>query len=233
VASCLIEVGSGLSGATRSLLIVSSTINIEPCFVLPILKCAKLDGHYQMKTKVLLTGTFDAGKTTIAEILARVPGVHVIPEYARELIARGGDLWRRPEFQEMVLTEQLRREAAAELRTEDLIVCDRGTVDVACFSQLFGHPYDADLLLSGARYDLIFVFSPDDIAADHLPPHMKQARWELEEVIETLLNHAGLPYCVIKGSTKARVGQLLDRLADRPGLDGIIQAARTLIQRKN
>jgi len=136
------------------------------------------------RIKMVFTGGAWAGKTSLAEALAR-DGVHLVPEAAihvigeltRELgLAEQAD-WRlrNPvEFQRRVARTQLSWERRAERTPQaagavhEVVVCDRGIPDGLAFLRVAGSGVPADLLelARAASYHAVWVL---DTLADFEP----------------------------------------------------------------
>ncbi|HEC66578.1 MAG TPA: hypothetical protein ENI23_14980 [bacterium] len=96
--------------------------------------------------RILLCGAHQTGKSALADSYRRIsPKIGVIPEIAREIITReGADVIQRPEFQDMLFAEQVRREYEMAKRISDprdplmVMIADRSIVDNIVYSVLLG-----------------------------------------------------------------------------------------------
>jgi len=64
--------------------------------------------------KILITGTFESGKTELIKLFIDDPRVFVIPEAARDILSLDPSLQNKPEFQDILFRQQIRNEALAE-----------------------------------------------------------------------------------------------------------------------
>jgi predicted ATPase len=119
--------------------------------------------------KILLTGTICVGKSTLVEYVASVAPkrVTVIPEVARELLAKNPDLERLPEFQDILFREQVDREQAAlesaKTNHHHLVLCDRGVLDIIAFSRMFGHEIRNEWIAWSRSYDRVYVLLKENV----------------------------------------------------------------------
>ena len=131
----------------------------------------------------------------------------MIPEYARELLITPPELQNRPEFQQMQLQEQLRREAATEACDDSLKVCDRGILDIICYSRFFRHPCDAHALMAQMSYDHVFLLSPFDMdVRSRFSMQQQKMRLELHQCFKVLLSENEIKYVWPGGTPADRLG---------------------------
>jgi predicted ATPase len=169
--------------------------------------------------KLLLTGSIGVGKTTLFERIPTVKGVYKIPEVARRVLQEAPELRLNPYFQRVLLMEQHFLETEAEKRGSDLIICDRGYIDVIAYAKLFKLEPPQDLIKAFSRYDMIFYCDPEGtpplpekIAGVTPNPHEKE---ELDHCLRATLSEMRLPWCVLKGPTEDRLSDFyceVDRL---------------------
>ena len=156
--------------------------------------------------RALFTGTFYAGKTTIAELLSDEVDVHVVREVARDLLASDPEFESHPGLQAKIIKEQTRRELAAEQSLKPLIILDRSYLDVICYSRYFGHPIDEPTLIKQFDYDKVLLFSPSDVnVSSSLSPEMQEYRMSIHRVFLKVLEELSIPYEVISGDVQERL----------------------------
>lgn len=171
-----------------------------------------------MNKKLLLTGTFCSGKTTLVNKLRKYPGTYVIDEIARPLLAKGTLLMFKPEFQQILLEKQLEQERLAETTSANLVICDRGIIDIECYSRYFGYPLVYYTIREHRPYDIIFLCSPSEI--DVAPVYGEAAipmRDQLHNIFIRTLDELGLKYKILVGSRVDRLRELeisIVRLSD-------------------
>lgn len=103
--------------------------------------------RFSNQFRILFTGTLDAGKTTIAELLANRDDIHVVREVARDLLTSNPASESHPDLQAKIIEEQLRRELIAERSLKPLVILDRSYLDVICYSRHFGDSIDESELI--------------------------------------------------------------------------------------
>jgi len=160
--------------------------------------------------KILLTGSFKSGKTTLANLLRR-QGFPIIDEFATTMLEqaqRRGDLTlkQRPEFQQMLLSEQLRAEQEAE-RRYPTFVCDRGAYDIITYSRYYKHEFDWYSLLQNHKpYNLIFLCTIDGIdVGNQFSAEDLIKRKELQQGFFDTLDNLCVPYRVLTGTPEERL----------------------------
>lgn len=146
---------------------------------------------------ILLTGTFSAGKTTVLELFDT--SVQRIPEVARELLTQNPNLIALPEFQEMILAEQLKREVMSKESQAEVVICDRGTLDVIVYSRYFGHPEPQ----VEVQYDHIYLCSPEGVPCAY-GPEAESMRAQLHQLFLEVLAEKQLPFTVLEGLPSTR-----------------------------
>ncbi len=114
--------------------------------------------------KILITGTFESGKTELIKLFIDDPRVFVIPEAARDILSLDPSLQNKPEFQDILFRQQIRNEALAEASGKAIILCDRGILDIIAFSSLLGVTVKNEWLLNSfGRYGDIMICNAGDI----------------------------------------------------------------------
>lgn len=164
--------------------------------------------------RILLTGTFDAGKTTIAELLCNQADIYVVHEVARGLLAADPAFESHPDLQAKIIEAQTRSEVAAEQSLKPLIILDRSYLDVICYSRYFGHPIDERALIEQLNYDKVLLFSPSDIdVSSSLTAEMQSYRMSIHKLFLSVLEELSIPYEVISGDLQQRLRRIHSILA--------------------
>lgn len=166
-----------------------------------------------MPQKILVTGTLRAGKTTLMTALAQRSDTVIVREVAQDFIDQYGYLvTQRPEFQDMVFAEQLRREDEAMKMGKEYVLCDRGTVDILGFCKVIGHPIKSSWAESiRDRYNGITIFNKDDIHFEtgEYPPEMRNQmrvyRDQVDQSIRAVLAEFQLTAIEIQGTHSERL----------------------------
>jgi len=172
--------------------------------------------------KILLTGTTSSGKTTLLKSIASSTQnlkfsskqkVIVIHEYARELLTLHPELKNDPQLQDMLFAEHLQREIKAAEQKPDLIICDRGALDICAHARWFGLDIKPEWL-SWAQdaYDYVFHLDKTDIAFEVTELQKKldpgadwvSSREELEQHITWAVQESGLPWRKLSGTVAER-----------------------------
>jgi len=163
-----------------------------------------------MAYKILFSGSFFSGKTTLANQL-KEKGYNVIDEIAGPLIKEASErgdngLKRRREFQLNLLDKQLAFETEAE-KNHDLIICDRGVIDIVVYSKYYKHQFDwGNLLKDHSPYDTIFLCSIEGInASDKFTPTTLRKREILQELYFQTLDELDLSFEILMGDQEARL----------------------------
>lgn len=180
--------------------------------------------------KILLTGTIHTGKTTVLDLLKglSLPNVSVINEVAREMLSANPALEQSPAFQDILFTEQVRRERNAE-KTSPVVICDRGSLDIISHSKLFGHAVQPEWVEWLKTYSQVLLFDKSEIpfngenrAFNDHPRDWIQFRNSLEGMIEDSISEYRVPYLVLRGNPEQRLHRLLSETTRVSGnLEGI------------
>lgn len=161
--------------------------------------------------KVALLGAESTGKSTLAQELVAALGARglravAVPEVLREWCTAAGRT-PRPEEQLAIAQEQERRVDAAA-GSADIVIADTTALMVAIYA---GMLYEDGELLRLAldrqrRYGLTLVTGLDlPWVPDGLHRDASQAREEVDALVRTLLQRAGIPFQVVYGSGSARL----------------------------
>jgi len=167
--------------------------------------------------KILITGTFDSGKTELIRMFSSDPNVAIVSEVARDVLAIDPSLQSKPGFQDILLREQLRSEAIAEATGKPIILCDRGSLDIIAFSLALGIPIRNEWLeLTLGRYRSIMICDSRDI-----PPSIGEGE-------ERLASQS------FRNIIDKRIRQVINDLAEiDPIKPSIHEVSGTLIERKS
>lgn len=187
--------------------------------------------------RIALLGAESTGKTQLAqELAAHLQGrglrAVAVPEALRAWCAREGRA-PRPEEQLSIAQEQERQVDEAVATGAHIVVADTTALMVLVYA---GMLFEDDPLYRFAlerqrRYDAVLVtgldlpWTPDGLHRDATQP-----REDVDGLVRSLLQRAGLPFQVAYGSGRARlqaalvalasVGVLPDSLVQRPATEG-------------
>ena len=165
--------------------------------------------------KTLLTGTIHVGKTTLVEAVreAQLPGIIVIPEVARELLSEFPELEMDPNLQDILFSEQVRREKLAE-STANIVICDRGSLDIIAHSKMFGHTVKPEWAEWIKTYDAIFLLNKEDVSFDGENRAVSDStrdwnafRDNLDTHIKSTLIEYGCHFELLSGNPESRFGR--------------------------
>jgi predicted ATPase len=164
-----------------------------------------------MPFRILFTGSFGTGKTTLLNCFSQYPFVACISEVERDLLKENPLLERDPDFQKMVFVEHIYRETQAQLSGKSIVICDRGVIDVIAYSEFFGYPIKSEWRDAlNNRYDLVAIFNMDDIPA--AMPSIKEFRNKIDANIREVVDHFGFPKIELSGNVQTRETILLSHL---------------------
>lgn len=164
--------------------------------------------------KILITGTSGSGKSTLVQQFQNRHGVHVIPESARDVI-QGRSFIDLTIIQQAIYEKQLQREEETEnlakAQGNEVILCDRGLVDIIVYNKILGIQVPESWIeLCQGRYDLTFILNKDDIPypfsnsdRSHiiLPVDLRN---QIDIEIRNLVLKLDLPYVNLSGSIEKR-----------------------------
>jgi len=173
--------------------------------------------------KILLSGAPCSGKTTLFESIPPHKSIIFIPEVARCILSEKPELKPQPNFQDYLLSEQLRLEQLAEQSQSSLIICDRGYVDVIAYSRFFGHPIDNELIFKFLPYDMIFQTSTEGVmpVGEYSTESGLQERQKLDEIFHSLFGEIGIPTIELKGPPETRLHSFLSSISNRFNIEGV------------
>lgn len=158
--------------------------------------------------KVVFTGTIFVGKSTLIEDFARRPHVAIVREVARELIAQDPSIEHKSEFQNILFSEQVRRETEAINSGAKVVICDRSIADNIAHSRYYGHPIAVEWKDWLKTYDHFFLFAKNDFPFQ-IERYPEGNDWigfrdNLHQHIQSVLSEYALPYSDLSGSHEAR-----------------------------
>ena len=159
--------------------------------------------------KILLTGSIGVGKTTLFNALPESYQTIKIPEVARRVLNEAPNLRLTPYFQKALLLEQYFLENEAVKTGAELIICDRGYVDVIAYSRYFGIEPPHELLKAFTPYDLIFYCDPEGTpplpeAIEGVTPH-PQEKEAVDACLRATLAELDIPWHTLRGPTETRL----------------------------
>lgn len=177
--------------------------------------------------KFLITGTFESGKTTLTSLFKNTPGVTVVKEVARDILAVNPNFAADPIFHEINFAEQLRREKNAEASGAHVILCERGILDIIAYANVFQHPVDPQWNHAlQNRYDKIFVFNKDDVSFDDTPEE-NMFRNAIDKEIRKISSQLEIPIVEIKGTLEERrhivEGFVCEEIISKEGSRGFLE----------
>lgn len=178
--------------------------------------------------KILITGSFSTGKTTLANQLAEIKKIDLLPEVARQMIQEGFKLDENISIdteREMFHRQQL-------LEIGDDFIADRGIIDILAYTSVlfqdnyqdfFGEENDlAEILikeikegLEEAEYDVVFYLPvefpiEDDGVRSMDSRFQKQVDGKIKNILEKY-EHKFKNY-TIRGSKEKRLKDVLELL---------------------
>lgn len=165
--------------------------------------------------KIVLFGPESTGKTTLARQLAEYYNTQWVPEYMREYLE---DKWTKEEgliAQEDLIPiakGQLESEIKAIEKVENLLICDTDLLQLKVYSEYYYNGFCPIEIKDGIAkqknrfYFLTYIDIPweEDILRDR--PHKRE---EMFHIFETELKKQKLPYKILKGTKKERMGMAI------------------------
>ena len=165
--------------------------------------------------KILVTGTTSSGKTTLLEALAEkhISRVVILPEVARTLLTEHPEFEQDPQLQDILFAEQLRLETQAAASGAEVILCDRGTLDICAHAKLFAQELKPEWITwTKESYDFVFWLEKADIifSLTVLQQQISDRDWvqfrdELDQHIAQSLLDSELPWQKLGGSLEQRM----------------------------
>jgi len=157
--------------------------------------------------KIAIVGPESSGKTTLAEILARLPGAALVPEVARAYLEGLGRPYEEPDLLVIARAQVEREEQMARDKDVTLLVCDTDLITIRIWSEEKYGPCDPWIARQseGRHYDLWMLCMPDiPWEADPLRenPHDRD---RLFTMYRDTLDRLQKPYVIIAGDREERV----------------------------
>jgi len=167
--------------------------------------------------KILISGTFSSGKTTLAESLAGInTGFVLLPEKASSLKRVFPDLqWDAKYIRHYLFVDQLFSE---ELMSNDkrIIICDSGIEYVLAHDLYYFNYANYELIESfrHKRYDQVFFCSYTEVPLvdNGIRNTDRIMRKEINTLIIKVLKELNYSYTEVKGSITERVDKIIKTL---------------------
>lgn len=176
-----------------------------------------------MSLRIAIVGSFSTGKTTLAEELARMLDLPLLPETAREVVELGFKLDKdaTPETEALIFLKQLNN----ELSTSDF-VGDRSLIDVMAYAGwvLENQPRRKEIALweeceqlaerrlRGGYTDVFYLPIEFPIVPDGLRPLDPEFQAEIDRRVLLILKYHDIQFTEITGTVEERLDQIQDRL---------------------
>lgn len=185
--------------------------------------------------KFLITGATSSGKTTllrsVAELLKRYDldqRIGMVRELARPILRLHPEYETNPLFQDLLFMAQLGREAQAEAKGSEYLLCDRGSLDIVVFARIFGQPVKAEWLEHLRSYEIIFVCQADfPLQITTLQQQVSSRDWsefrtKWQAELFTTLQELQIKPFILEGNPETRLRKFLGELSYRhqQGVEG-------------
>lgn len=166
--------------------------------------------------RILITGPFQSGKTTLLNALKDVDDVVVVEEAAREMLAGDCGLRERPEFQQLLYTEQMRREEKALQSSARYALCDRGFLDIVVHCRYYGLTPPEEAIELSRSYRRVYFCDPQDVRAQNpLWPEAGAMGEKLAGLYVSVAAELGIETVRLTGTASERLHKLVSEL---PGI---------------
>jgi predicted ATPase len=169
--------------------------------------------------KILITGTFCSGKTTLAEALREeIKNSIILEEPARELVTYMPNVnWSRSYIRNYLITRQILIEEIAQLRG-DYIIVDAGIESNIAHDILFNADFSKEKYLSEfnhKKYDYVFFCQHEEITFINDGYRLDDVtlREKLAITIKETLLSLGYDIIFVNGNVQNRVKQVLTHIA--------------------
>ena len=168
--------------------------------------------------KILITGSFCSGKSTLVNALeSHLENVYVIPEVTREILALYGKVdWSRPELRDYILVKQLIEEEKAMKSNAKYIIVDSGIVSFLAHDKVLlpgdNHRQDVLAYFHHNPYDLVFVCDHNEVAIDDDGERYTNEKLQnciYERIIE-VLQLCEINYQYVVGTRESRLANVTD-----------------------
>lgn len=162
--------------------------------------------------KIAITGAMGVGKTTLTNQIARATNIQILPEVARQMIAKGFNLDKKatPELE----IEMLNCQKSLEATECNSWISDRCLVDLLAYSKVL-FPKDVNLHekiddeLINATYDIFIYVPPEfEIENDGVRSTDKEFQTKIDFEIRSIVEMKMNAYKVT-GSREERLEQAL------------------------
>lgn len=171
------------------------------------------------KRRIAIVGSFSTGKTTLAELVAGLLDLPLLPEAAREVVSLGFKLDKEatPETEALIFLKQYNNEIATEE-----FVGDRSLIDVMAYAGwvLENQPPRKEMALweecerlaernLRSNYSHVFYLPIEfPIVLDGLRPDDPVFQKEIDGRIVALLTRHGVSYQTVTGTVEERLEKL-------------------------
>lgn len=168
--------------------------------------------------KILITGTYCSGKSTISKkICENIENSVLIEEAARELILGLPTIdWSKDYIRKYLLVRQVLLEESLNLKNK-IVVIDAGVESNIAHENLLSNSNEGIstlLELGHTKYDLVFFCNHTEIPFinDGQRIDDEELRGKLAKQMRIILNELNYNPIDIKGSEENRLNQILERL---------------------
>ncbi len=173
--------------------------------------------------KVLFSGTFETGKTTLLERFIGNKSIETISEVPRDLLLNNSKLKLQANFQDMIFAEQVKRESEAEKVGKPVIICDRDILDIIAYSEVLKHKVKQEWVDHiKDRYDFVVLFGTTDIPHPlrkyDLEIDVVEYRSNVDKKIRELITRYNLRFLEVRGSADAREKIIRNHLIRHAGI---------------
>lgn len=166
--------------------------------------------------RILITGPFQSGKTTLLDALKDVDDIVIVEEAAREMLAGDCGLQERPEFQQLLYTEQMRREENAIQSSARYVLCDRGFLDIVVHCHYYGLTPPEQAIELSRSYRRVYFCDPQEIRAQNpLWPEAGAMGEKLAALYVSAAAELGIEIVRLTGTVSERLHKLVSEL---PGI---------------
>ena len=180
----------------------------------------------QLGRKILVTGTFCSGKTTLAsDIYEEIKDAILIPEITRELLHLYGKIdWSMPEVRDYLIVRQLFLEKKASQEFYPCIIIDSGIVSNLAHDIVLGASLDGrkEIIrtLEHSPYDIVFLCDHTEIELlDDGQRYIDKGLQDTlaHKIVETLSYLDYHTWVRVQGSERERLSFALETIFTRGG----------------